>query len=146
MCWICYLIWWPLNPWGLSTINQAQIGKRGLLASGLYEQGCRCPKVFKSDFKFNLSYVLSQYRRVNFTLRELTLAHIVVLLWKIHLCLNLQYSLSLFFFPFPILRPTKGNLVYISQHSICFHLRHTLNNLCKQVPRYRQCHTSHLTV
>lgn len=109
-------------------------------------QGCRCPKVFKRDFKFNLSYVLSQYRRVNFTLRELTLAHIVVLLWKIHLCLNLQYSLSLFFFPLPILRPTKGNLVYISQHSICFHLGHTLYNLCKQAPRYRQCHTSHLAV
>lgn len=87
-----------------------------------------CPKLFKRDFKFNPSYVLSQYRRVNFTLRECRLAHIVVLLWKVHFRLNLQYSPSLFLSPLPILRPTKGNLVSISQHKICFHLWHTQNN------------------
>lgn len=39
-----------------------------------------CPKLFKRNLKFNPRYVLSQYRRVNFTLRECILAHIVVLL------------------------------------------------------------------
>lgn len=102
-----------------------------LLASGLYEQICSIPKVFKRDFKFNPSHVLSQYRRVNFTLRELIVAHTVVLLCKIHFRLNLQCSPSLFFSALPILRPTKGNLVYISQHSVCFHLWHKLNNLYK---------------
>lgn len=87
-----------------------------------------CPKLFKRDFKLNPSYVLSQYRGVNFTLRECILAHIVVLLWKVHFRLILQYSTSLFLSPLPILRPTKGNLVYISQHKICFHLWHTGNN------------------
>lgn len=146
MCWICYLDWWPSNTWGFSTVNQTQRGKWGLLASGLYEQSCSCPKVFKRDFKFNPSLVLSQFRRVNFTLRELILVHIVVLLWKIHFSLNLQYSPFLFFSPLPILRRTKGNLVYISQHSICFHLWHTPKNLYKQVPCYQQCHASHLPV
>ena len=146
MCWFCYLDRWPSNTRGFSTVNQARRGKWGLLASGLYEQSCSCPKVFKRDFKFNRSLVLSQYRRVNFTLRELILAHIVVLLWKIHFSFNLQYSSSLFFSPLPILRPTKGNLVYISQHSIYFHLWHTPNNLYKQAPCYQQCHASHLPV
>lgn len=144
MCWICYLVWWPSNTWGFCSLNQAQRGKRGLLASGLYEQSCSFSKIFKTSFKFNPSHVLSQYRRVNFTFRQLILGHIVVLLWKIHFSLSLQYSLSVFFSPLTILRPRKGDLVYISRHSICFHLWHTPNNLYKQAPCCQQCHTSHL--
>lgn len=144
--WTSYLVWWPSNPCGFNILNQAKIGKWGLLASGFYEQTCRCPKVFKRDFKFNLSQVLSPHRRLNFTLWELILPDIAILLWKIHPCLNLQHSFSLFSSALPNVRPTKGNLVYISQHSICFHLWHALNNPCKLAPCYRQCHTSHLVL
>lgn len=120
MDWTSYLVWWPSNPCGFNTLNQSKIGKWGLLARGFYEQTCRCPKVFKRDFNFNLSHVLSPYRRLNFTLWELILPHIAVLLQKIHPCLNLQHFFSLFFSALPNVRPTKGDLVYISSTAFVF--------------------------